>query len=190
MFRTLMAASALALMTTAAPSFAQMPPMDSGTMTATDVGASPMMGVSATDYVKMAADSDMFEIKSAHVALMRSQRADVKSFAQMMIDDHTTSTKSIMAALNNQDRKITPPSMMLSSDKQAMLDLLKKTPKKNFDTVYLQQQMQAHQSAWALQKGYATDGTDASLKQVATTIVPVVEKHLTAIKGMMPPAAM
>lgn len=175
------AAAALCLTPAA---FAQAPTTNPATMSATDVGVSPLTGTSATDYVKLAADSDKYEIMSSKIALMKSKRQDVRGFAKMMIVDHTGSTKSLMAALSNQDRKITPPSMMLSSDNQAKIDLLRKAPKASFDQLYLQQQMQGHQNAWALHDGYATDGTDPTLKQVATTIVPAVERHLAMLKTM------
>ncbi|SFR82457.1 DUF4142 domain-containing protein [Sphingomonas jatrophae] len=187
MIRTFLAASALALV--AAPAFAQ-DMAASGSMTASDAGMAPLTGVSATDYVKMAADSDMYEIQSSKLALSRSKRDDVKAFAREMIADHTMTSKSLMAALKNGDRTIAKPGTKLSSDNAAKIALLKKAPKEGFDTMYLQQQMQAHQTAWALHKGYATDGTDPALKQVASTAVPVIERHLMHAKQMVPAGAM
>ena len=143
-----------------------------------------MTGTSATDYVKLAADGDTYEIASSKLALTRSKRADVKAFAHQMVTDHMQTTKSLMAALSNGDRKIAPPPMALSAANMSKVDLLKKAPKAGFDDLYLQQQMQAHQMAWSLHKGYATDGQDPALKQVASTAVPIVEQHLQHLKGM------
>jgi putative membrane protein len=157
-----------------------------GSMSSTETGVSPMSGVSATDYVKLAADSDMYEIQSSRLALTKSKRDDVKAFAQQMVTDHTGTTKALMAALKNNDRTIARPSTQLSSANAAKLALLKKAPKATFDDMYLQQQAQAHQAAWALHKGYATDGTDPALKQVASTAVPVIERHLQHVKQMLP----
>src|ERR1700712_195249 len=173
----LAAAAAVGLI--AAPTMAQ-------NMTSADVGASPMTGVSATDYVKFAADSDNFEIQSGRIAEMKSKRKDVKSFGQQMISQHTGTSKSLMAALSNKDRKIAPPSTKLSAANEAKIDLLRKAPKNSFDQIYLQQQLEAHQTAWALHKGYSTDGTDPSLKQVASAAVPIVEGHLSMLKSMTP----
>ena len=47
-----------------------------------------------------------------------------------------------------------------------------------------------YQTAWALHKGFATDGADASLRQVASTAVPIVERHLLHVKQMAPASAM
>lgn len=180
----LIVAGALALAGVTAPALAQDPAAMTGMMAPSDVGVSPLTGTSATDYVKLAADGDMYEIKSSRIALSRSRRADVKSLAQQMIDDHMKTSKTLMAALRNADRTITPPSTMLSSDNAAKIALLRKTPRASFDDIYLQQQLQAHQNAWALHKGYATDGTDAPLKQVASTAVPIVERHISHIKSL------
>jgi putative membrane protein len=185
MFRNTMIVSAVAL-ALASPAVAQVSPASTGTATAADTGVSPMTGVSATDYVKLAADSDMYEIQSSRLALTRSKRDDVKSFAREMIADHTLTTKSLMAALKNDDRTIAKPSTRLSAENAAKIALLKKAPKAGFDDLYLQQQAQAHQTAWSLHKGYATDGTDPALKQVASTAVPVIERHLTHAKQMLP----
>lgn len=182
----LIAASAFALLTTASVAGAQDPTAMSGTMSSSDIGVSPMTGTSATDYVKMAADSDNYEIQSSRLALTRSKSAAVKSFAKQMIDDHMQTSKSLMAALSNADRKITPPSTMLSAANMSKIQLLKKAPRASFDNLYLQQQMQAHQAAWSLHKGYATDGTDPALKQVASTAVPVIETHIQHLKAIMP----
>ena len=173
------AAVATAALTFAVPSLAQ-------TMTAADVGVSPIVGTSATDYVKLAADSDNFEIQSGRIAAMKSRQKGVKAFGKQMVAEHTGTSKSLLAALTNQDRKITPPSTKLSAANQAKIDLLRKAPKNSFDQIYLTQQLEAHQAAWALQKGYATEGTDASLKQVASTAVPIVESHLSMLKTMAP----
>lgn len=185
MLRSLILSGAAALIFVA-PVAAQDMMATTGSMSSTETGVSPMSGVSATDYVKLAADSDMYEIQSSRLALTKSKRDDVKAFAQQMITDHTGTSKALMAALKNNDRTIARPSTQLSSANAAKLALLKKAPKATFDDMYLQQQAQAHQAAWALHKGYATDGTDPALKQVASTAVPVIERHLQHAKQMLP----
>jgi len=129
MKKYLIAASAFALTAALSPALAQDPTAMTGSMSASDVGASPMTGTSATDYVKLADDGDKYEIQSSKLALMRSKRADVKALARQMITDHMQTSKSLMAALSNADRKITPPSMTLSAANIAKVQLLKKAPK-------------------------------------------------------------
>ena len=177
------AAAALACSTIAASSaFAQDPTAVTGSLTAADVGVSPITGLSASDYVNASADGDLFEIASSRLALTKSKNANIKSFARQMIADHTTTSKSIDAALVNGDRKITKPSTKMSVANASKIELLKKAPKANFDQLYMQQQMQAHQVAWSVQKGYVLDGNDPALKQVASTALPIIERHVMSLK--------
>jgi putative membrane protein len=187
MYRTAYLASAVAL-ALAMPAAAQVSTATSGSMTAADTGMMPNMAVSATDYVKRAADADMYEIASSKLAMTRTKRDDVRAYAKEMVADHGGTTKALKAALVNADRSIARPSTTLSSEKKAQIDLLRKAPRDQFDTLYLQQQADAHQKAWALHKGYATYGTDPALKQVASTAVPVIERHLMYVKGLLPAA--
>ena len=179
----LLLASAVAL-AFASPAFAQSPRMDpaasasatTGAMTADQVGVAPMTGTSTADYVAQAAASDKYEIEAGRVAEHKAKRKDVRQFASSMVKDHEKLTGSLTGALDNAQRKITKPSDQLPSDKQAMIDQLNNTPRGSaFDNLYLAQQLQAHQQAWALQKGYAVDGDDA---------VPMVESHLSAVKAL------
>ena len=182
MIRTIFAAGALAL--TAIAPFASSTALAAGMMSAEDVGTQPMMGVAPKDFVKKAAASDMFEIASAKAALMKSKTPAVDKFARMMIVDHTKTTNGLKAALMH-DKKVPAPPKMLPADKQALLATLKSTPSADFDAVYWQQQLAAHQEAWAFTKGFSSDSPDPALKKAAANTVPVVEAHLGMIKSAM-----
>ena len=186
MFNRIMLAGSAALLALSAPAFAQMATETTGSASAMDVGVAPMGAIPAGDYVKMAAASDNYEVQAARLALTKSSRPDVKAYARMMIDAHTASSKTLMSALSNGERKIARPSMKLDTEGAANIALLRKAPKGGFDNLYLTQQTQAHQKAWALQKGYALNGTDPALKQVAASLVPTIEQHLSQAKALTP----
>ena len=143
--------------------------------------AAPMR---AADYVTQAALSDMYEIQSSQLALSKAKSDAVKQFAREMIQDHKTTTKTLMAALPKTSPQVPKPPKTLSQPNQTKIDQLRQASGAGFDQLYLQQQMQAHQQAWALHKGYATDGSDPALRQVATAAVPIIEKHLQHLKAM------
>lgn len=166
---------------------AQMGPMaPAAPMAAVDVA--PMTGMDAPRYVQLASDANNFEIEAAKVVLKRSKRADVKGLARQMQTDHETMQKSLEAALKNSQRTLTKPSPKLSLDNQAKIDMLAKAPETTLDNLYLQQQIDAHKTAWAINKGYALDGSDETLKQVATQAVPKIEQHLASVQAMVPAA--
>jgi putative membrane protein len=175
----LAAASGLMMM---APATAQNAAPMAGTMTAEQVGAGPMVGTPSANYVAWAANSDMYEIQSSKLALSKAKSDQTKDFAREMIADHMTTTKSLMAALPNTEPKIPKPGKAMSEDNIAKIAALKAASADEFDAMYMQQQMQAHQAAWSLHKGYSLDGADPALKQVATSAVPIIEKHLAHLK--------
>jgi putative membrane protein len=179
MRKTLIYISALALAGVSSMAVAQ----DAGTMTAAQVGVSPITGTPSQTYVLQAADSDMYEIQSSKLALSKARSQQTKDFAREMIADHTMTTKSLMAALPKTEPKLMKPGKAMSAPNMAKIAALRSASRDQFDALYMQQQADAHRTAWALHKGYATDGQDPALRQVAMTAVPIIEKHLSHAKG-------
>src|SRR3546814_8337104 len=69
-----------------------------------------------------------------------------------------------------------------------MLKMLRNTPRSSFDNLYLTQSAQVQQGNWATYKGYAEDGADQSLKQVAGNGVPIIEQQLQQGGALLPSA--
>lgn len=159
-----------------------------GTVTTTVFSVAPRTQLSAADYVKLSADALTYRIAADKLAVSKSQRDDVRGFARASLAEGERQQGALYASLSNADRKIAKPSTRLSSQRQASLDLLKKAPRGSFDTLYLQQATDAAPAMWALAKGYADDGTDPVLRQVAATYFPVIERRYTGAKGLMPSA--
>ena len=145
----------------------------------------PQRQVSAADYVKMSADAINYRIAAAQIALRKAERDDVKAFAKADLASAKRSQDALMAALANKDRRIARPSTKLSSQRAASIELLNKA-KDSFDNLYLTQMAQEAPTMWALQKGYALEGSDPALKQVATLFVPTIENSYTVVKGLTP----
>ena len=137
----------------------------------------------AADYVAMAGQSDLFEIKSGQLAEEKAVNPAIKKFGQKMVDDHTKSTKMVMAAVKADGMQDAPPAS-LSENQQAMLAELKSESGEAFDKTYIAQQLKAHQDALDLQSGYADGGDDPKLKTAAGQIVPVVKMHLAMLQSM------
>lgn len=161
---------------------------DQSGATTTMFAISPQSQVAAADYTKWSADALNYRIAAATLAARKAQRDDVKALARADMAAANREKGALFAALNNKDRKIAKPSSMVSSKNAASLDLLKKAPKASFDNLYLTQVTDATPAMWALQKGYANDGADPVLRQVATLSVPAIERNYTVAKGLMPAA--
>ncbi|MBI1683527.1 DUF4142 domain-containing protein [Caulobacter hibisci] len=137
----------------------------------------------APDFAAKAAASDMFEIEAAKVALKRSTNAEVKKFAQAMIDAHTATSAGLKAAIAASGVSITLPTA-LPSDLQDKLDDLNKADAKDFDKTYADDQVDAHQAALNLLQRYAQDGDVAAIKTFAAETAPKVQMHLNEAEGL------
>lgn len=156
---------------------------DAGDTAAGPVGqtsAATLGSVNASAFVQNAARSDMYEIQAAMLAQQKSQTSQVKDFAQMMVKDHTMTTKKLMAAL---PAGVSAPAD-LDKRRQGLLDDLKNSAPTEFDKRYATQQVAAHQEALTLMQGYAKRGDNAQLKALAAQTVPMIQMHLTLAKAL------
>lgn len=137
--------------------------------------------MSAATYVMKAGASDLFERESAKIEMVTTN-ADLKSFANQMIADHTTSTNDVKAAAMQAGMKVAPPHL----DAMQTRDLAKLRAAKGAarDKLYVMQQKAAHQQALMVQQNYADNGTVAPLKAAAAKIVPVVQSHIAMLQSM------
>jgi len=139
--------------------------------------------VSAADFVKNAALSDMYEITSSKLAATSATSAGLKKFAANMIVAHTATTAGLKAAIAKDGVKDMPPKA-LDAEHQALIDALKAAKGADFDTLYKSQQTDAHTKALALMQGYATSGDQAALKAFASDTAPKVKSHLDMLTSM------
>lgn len=133
----------------------------------------------APAFVTAAGASDLYEIQSSQAVLETAQNADVRRFAQMMIEHHTMTTQEVMAAAKASG--MNPPPPMLDARKAAMLADLRGASGAARERMYVDQQVMAHKEAVALHSGYASNGDNAALRAVASKAVPIVQQHLTEI---------
>jgi len=143
-------------------------------LTATPTGA---------EFADKAAKSDAFEIAAAKLARDKASLPEIKTFAAMMITDHTGSTAKIKKAASEAEPAITP-NPALTDDQNGKLADLGKLSGADFDSTYVSQQIDAHEQALALMKLYAGHGEVPSLKAAAAAIEPKVQMHLDAIKAI------
>lgn len=130
-------------------------------------------------YVQMAGAADMFEIESSRAVLTKTKNADVRTFANMMIDEHTKSTAKVKQAASGQNVTAAAPQLM--PDQQRMLDEIKNADAANVDRTYLANQRTAHTAALALHQGFSAAPNAGALGKAAGEIAPVVQKHLTEL---------
>lgn len=138
----------------------------------------------AAEFANQAAAGDQFEIRSSQLAATKAGSAAVKSFAAMLVTEHTKSTADLTAAAAKASPAVVP-APVLTAEQTANLDALAKAANgKAFDTLYAQVQVPSHENALALLRGYAERGDTPALKAFAAATAPVVEKHLDAARKL------
>jgi putative membrane protein len=136
------------------------------------------------DYAAAASASDMFEIESSRLAADKGQNPDVKALARMLIADHQKSTTDLKAAASQAQPPI-DVSPALDAEQQANIQTLRGLNGADFDRVFLQQQVAAHQKALDLVQGYSANGDVPSLKKHASAVTSPVKQHLERSRELL-----
>ena len=138
--------------------------------------------ISAADFVTKVAMSDMYEVQASRLAVRRAGNAQIRSFAQTMIHDHTATTTQLRGLVRGHDDLPLPTA--LDQQHQDMINELTNANAAEFDQKYVDQQTHAHQDAESLLTGYARDGDNADLKNFASETAPKVQHHLDMVRTL------
>jgi putative membrane protein len=134
-------------------------------------------------FVDTAAVANKFEIDTSELALKYGKGADVKAFAQEMIDDHTKIGEEFKATLTAAN--ITPPKDALDLTHEAKYAKLRVfTTEAGFDGSYVSEQLAAHEDAVKLFSDYAANGPTPAVKEFAAKTLPKLEHHLAMVKEL------
>ncbi len=134
------------------------------------------------NFVRDASVNNLFEITSSEMAVQRSQNAEVRQFAQRMIDDHTAAGNQLKAITSAPNSGLAQPETALDSRHQKMIDDL--TTAQDFDRRYIDQQAQAHDTAINLFNDYAKNGKNDALKRFAADTLPVLQDHAQRLNAV------
>ncbi|MDM5177970.1 DUF4142 domain-containing protein [Massilia sp. DJPM01] len=130
------------------------------------------------------ARANMAEIEAGKLALANSQNAEVKTFAQRMIDDHTKALGDVTQLA--QTKGVTLPTEVDSKHK-ALAAKLGKLNGDAFDKAYMAQAgVGDHKAVHAALKKFKAKAKDPDVKALAAKMLPTVEQHLHSAAGMAP----
>jgi putative membrane protein len=135
------------------------------------------------DFANALAAGGHFEIDSGDLAAKQGGSAELKSLAAMIAADHKKAGAELAAAGAAATPKVVP-SDTLTPKQQGDLTELKAASGAAFDTLYVSQQIAAHQEALAALKAYAASGASPSLKAFATKATVVVQGHLDKLTAL------
>lgn len=133
------------------------------------------------DFVEDASAKGVAEVEAGKLAQEKGTAADVKSFADMMVKDHTAANNKLEAIASEKKLKVSDSAQLLDKTKAMILEL---RSAKSFDQAYANNQVKAHEATIALFKDEADNGKDADLKAFAKETLPKLEKHLEDAKAL------
>lgn len=137
----------------------------------------PVM-LSATAYVAMASSIDLYQVKSAQLALERAHDPANRAFAERALGAH----QGTSAQLSYAGRRLNLlPTATLNPEHQAMLDALSATS--DFDNTYRAQQNIVLQEGVRLHSSYAKAGQSPTLRPVAANAENVMRANLQALRS-------
>jgi putative membrane protein len=139
------------------------------------VATSPKDALEQEDktFVREAATGGMAEVELSKIA-QKSENADVKRFADRMVEDHTKANEqltSIAAELGVQMPKT------LDSEHERMREKLQTLHGKAFDDQYTHDMVEDHNKTIKLFQQEERSGHNTELKQFAQKTLPTLEEH-------------
>ncbi len=143
--------------------------------------AAPALNKADQAIVVGMARANMAEIEAGKLALANAESAEVKTFAQQMVDDHTKALNDVTSLAQNKG--ITLPTD-LDAKHKAMAKKLSKLKGAAFDKHYMAQAGVAdHKQVHAKLKKDEAKASDPDVKALAAKMLPTVEQHLHTATG-------
>jgi putative membrane protein len=122
------------------------------------------------------AAANIAEVESGKLALEKSKGAEIKKFAQMMVDDHTKGLNDTKALAKTKGVDLSDGPDL--KHKAVMVEF-KALQGDTFDKQYVRQAGVAdHEATEKLLKKTQSEAKDPDLKSLATKMLPVVQGHL------------
>jgi putative membrane protein len=139
--------------------------------------------LTAQAFVDAVSASDKFEIESARIVQGTGPGQPLTAFTQMMLRDHQTSTNELKKAANFAGGPAFPDDQKLTAEQEANLAALRSAGPE-LGTLYLRQQVAAHEKTLAVLKTYAASGDNQTLMGFATKMIPIVSHHLAEVRAL------
>ena len=170
------------------PSPTQQPSSNRSTSGATTESPAIFSGGAA---LRQAMEMNAAEVELGKTASSKAQNARVKSFAEMMVKDHTDALSKLRAIPGGPSAEIKP-----NAEHQKVADHLSKLSGAQFDRAYMNEMVSGHQMALQFfeQQAKSSSGTTSSttnanantrtsgntktLAQVSEELLPAVRMHL------------
>jgi putative membrane protein len=123
-----------------------------------------------------AASGGMKEVQAAKIALQKSQRPEVKEFAQKLIDEHQQANQRLKQII--QSKQIQLPQGGMKASDQACVQELAEASGEQFDKAFVIDAVADHVKAVLKFKDASQSLQDPELKAFAAETLPKLQAHL------------
>jgi putative membrane protein len=145
--------------------------------------AMPALARDKNTFVQKAEESGEFEIASGDLAKHKAQGPDVKKFAAQMVTDHTVAGEKLKEAAAKAGVSAEKVNKM-GEQHAADMARLQNAKDAEFDALYIDSQIKAHEEAVTLFRDYVKNGDDPDLRRFAQDTLPTLELHLAHAKSI------
>lgn len=127
------------------------------------------------EFAAKMAQGGMCEVKASEMAQRKSSNASVKTFADMMVSQHSKANAELSSLA---DKKGWTLPQQLDDKHQGKIDMLQAAAEgTTFDQEYAGMMVKAHNKSADLFRSASTNGQDADFKAFATKTLAMIEQH-------------
>lgn len=129
--------------------------------------------VDPQDFVDRASESGIAEVEAGKLAEKKAQHPEVKTFAEMMVKDHTAANAELKQLAATLKLTTADDASLMEQAKAKLLEMRDDS----FDKAYANNQVKAHQEAVELYR-QAAQSDQAKLRDFAQKLLPKLQAHL------------
>jgi len=127
-------------------------------------------------FIKEAAIGGLYEVQAGQVASQKATSADVKQMAQHIVADHSQANDKLKSIAQAKGAEVPTE---LDAKHQKKLEHLNKLSGAEFDREYSKMMVSDHKEDIKKFQKEAEGGSDADLKQFASSTLPALNQHLS-----------
>jgi len=135
------------------------------------------------DFLKEVAQASQIEVESSKLAMTKAQNAEVKDFAEKLVEDHTAASAELEGLVKNRHAEWKDDDPMFKQMKQKHESLQRLTGAE-FDKEYLEDMISDHESTIAKFARYSLNASDTTLKAFADKTQPTLREHLKMARDL------
>lgn len=132
-------------------------------------------------FIQHAAVGGMMEVELGRLAAKRATNADVRAFAQRMVEDHGKANEELTTLARGKGVTLPAELHKDARDMQAKLDAAKP---EEFDETYMDMMVEDHEKDVKMFEEQAKDAEDADLRAFADRCLPTLRSHRDAAKAL------